>query len=224
MKTYYILLLSLVGIGFSAQVGINTTSPTRTLDINGNMRLRTTDKKSADNSYNRVIVTNDRGEIEYWDKANIQNELKGLEMETKIMYFSTSPSGNVIVPCGKFQIRFSTSTVPEIRLVTANTSDTAIYYSRARKLNSSDASFSTTSNFRTLRTNEIATIAIANNWVDIGTVSGVNAGTTGRLYAVNTLDEYYMSYPGDNYLYRITFLARKMTDTANSYTMLCEKF
>lgn len=224
MKIYYILLLSLVSTNFSAQVGINTTTPTRTLDINGNLRLRTTDKKSADTNYNRVLVTNDKGEIEYWGKEEIQNEMIGLEIENKIMYFSTSPSGNTIVPCGKFQIRFSASTVPEIKLVTANTSATSIYYSRTRKLNSSDPNFSTSSNFRTLRTNEIATIAVANNWVDIGTVSGVATGTKGRLYAINTLDEYYMSYPGDNNLYRITFLARKMTDSANSYSMLCEKF
>jgi hypothetical protein len=42
----------------SAQVGINTTSPTRMLDHNGDLRVRTLTDKTADNSYGKVILTN----------------------------------------------------------------------------------------------------------------------------------------------------------------------
>ena len=37
-------------------------------------------------------------------------------------------------------------------------------------------------------------------------------------------DEIYLSYPNDDNLYRVTYLARTMSATEYSYTMICEKF
>lgn len=225
MKKLYLILTCILGSQLFSQIGINTDKPTKTLDINGDIRVRTLTKKSTDSDYSKVLVTNNSGEIEYWDKVAIQNEMKGNEVENKIMYFSISPNGNTIVPCGRYQLRFSASTEPQIKLVTSTSTDQIIYFSRIRKLNHNSSSFGETGSKRSVRTNETINIGSANDWVSIGSVSGLTSGN-GNLYAVNYLDEYYMSYPGDNNLYRITFLARTMTTSpaTNSYSMLCEKF
>lgn len=220
-----ILIALIIGINVFSQVGINTQQPTKTLDINGDLRVRNLEKKSADPNYNKVLVTNANGDIEFWDKAAIQTEMKGTEVENKIMYFSSSPSGDLVVPCGKFKLRYSSNTEPQIQLVTAPTSTQTIFFSRIRKVNSSDNTFGAANSKRSIRTNETVSIATNNNWVNIGSVSNLTDANGGK-YAVDYLDEYYMSFPGENYLYRITFLARKMATTpaANSYSMLCEKF
>lgn len=218
-----ILIALIAGINVFSQVGINTQDPTETLDVIGNLRVRTLEKKSDDSDYQKVLVTNSTGKVEYWDKSAILNEMKGTEIENKIMYFSTSPSGDVIVPCGKFKLRYSLNTEPQIKLVDPPSSSQTIYFSRIRKVNSGDNSFLATNGKRSIRTNETVSINTNNNWANIGYVSNLTEGTGGK-YAINYLDEYYMSYPGDNYIYRITFLARTMSSDANSYSMLCEKF
>lgn len=231
-KTVLIFLFTVVYNNAIAQnptgVGINTTSPKRALHVNGDLRIRSTEYKNTDTNYNKVIVTNNVGEIESWDKQDIKNKMVSLAVETKKMYYSNSPSSNTTVTCGKFVISFSNNTEPQIKLLTAPQvgNPISIYYSRTRKVNGNGNSFGT--NNRTHRSNLITTIDNTNTWQNISVVTdlAVESGQTvnGRTYRLNTLDEYFLSYPGDKNLYRITFLARKMTTTTNSYTMICEKF
>ncbi|CAH0157691.1 hypothetical protein [Chryseobacterium sp. Bi04] len=69
MKISFLLLCILAYANFFGQigkVGINTLKPTRSLDINGNIRIRSlTDKKDSANVYDRVLVGNSQGDIDF---------------------------------------------------------------------------------------------------------------------------------------------------------------
>lgn len=54
-KAYFFLAITLVSYS-NAQVGINTTAPTNTLDVNGSTRIR-----SLSNTENKIVVANDQG-------------------------------------------------------------------------------------------------------------------------------------------------------------------
>ncbi|WPO83731.1 hypothetical protein SD427_05215 [Chryseobacterium sp. JJR-5R] len=61
---------ALLGLFFAAtlnsQVGIGTTTPTRTLDVNGSFRLRTTSDEATNTNYARVLVQNSNtGDVDY---------------------------------------------------------------------------------------------------------------------------------------------------------------
>ncbi|MGV4413701.1 hypothetical protein [Chryseobacterium sp. T1] len=219
MKKILILLIITSGISISAQVGVNNPNPVRMLDINGNLRLRGLEYKKNDPNYTKILVTNAAGEIEYWDKQDILDKIDQLYVVNKKFVLSaTGPDTNLIVPCGRFQFRYNNPVMPQIKLVTANTSDTNIYYSRIRKRNSSANNF-TVNTGRSLNTNQMTTINASNQWVDIG-----NATDSTGAFSKDTLDEYYITYPGDVNMYRVTFVARTAADNNVSYSMVCERF
>lgn len=200
---------------YGQNVGINTNSPTRALDVNGDLRVRTLTDKSTDAAYNNVIVANTNGEFDKWDKASLLSTIQTLAVENKkLTYVSNSPNIGNTVDCGKFSFRFNTGPVPQIKLVSGNS--TTIYYTIIHRVNKSTDSFSGTN-----------TLASGQS-VTIGSGTGNNS-TTGwqtldATYANNGLDELYVTYPGDNNLYRVTFLARNSSATQYFYTMICEKF
>ncbi|KMQ60120.1 hypothetical protein ACM46_17935 [Chryseobacterium angstadtii] len=71
MKKIIFLFLSCASL--SAQVGINTTTPTRTLDVNGNLRVRTQTNQSANAVYDNVQIADANGNVDYI-KKNVLNQ------------------------------------------------------------------------------------------------------------------------------------------------------
>lgn len=219
MKNILILIALSFGILISAQVGIGNSDPVRTLDITGNLNVRNVEYKNADPNYKNVLVTNADGEIEFWDKQDIKDKMDDMYVVNKKFSVSTTgPDTDLVVPCGKFQLRYNSPVMPQIKLLTPTGSATTIYYNRIRKRNSSSDGFST-DNGRSLKTNQTVSINSRNSWVNIGK----STDATGD-FSNNTLDEYYITYPGDKNLYRITFLARTAGGGNISYSMVCERF
>ncbi|SFM82565.1 hypothetical protein SAMN05421738_10313 [Algoriella xinjiangensis] len=204
MKIYITLILNLCAITFlSAQVGVNTDQPTRALDVNGDLRVRELKLVNKDANYNNVVVVNKDGEVEKHDATEITKAISDLSVETKELYFETTPDGTKIVPCGKFNFRFSSTIIPEIASVTDLPKATTVYLMRIRKYATDGKS------------------------VSQGNTSIQNSKTFSVLdsnYKLDQVSEYNISYPGDSNLYRVIFLARKMTSTTNSYSIVCEKF
>lgn len=66
-----IIFILFISSNLLAQVGINTTAPTRVLDVNGNMRLRNSTDKSSDVLYDRVLVSDSNGNIDYVQKKTL---------------------------------------------------------------------------------------------------------------------------------------------------------
>lgn len=219
MKKILTTIIITYGISAYGQVGINNQNPVRTLDINGNLKVGNLEHKKDDTNYNRILVTNNAGEIEYWEKQDIVNKVDELQVINKKFSVSSSgPDPTIIVPCGKFKFRYDNPVMPQISLVTANTSNMNIYYSRIRKRNNSGAAFSIAQG-RSLNTNQFAVITAANAWVNIGTATDATGA-----FSTDTLDEYYITYPGDANMYRVTFLARAADNSNVSYSMICERF
>lgn len=79
-----ILLFSLSA--HSQQVGINTATPTKTLDINGSVRIRSTSDKSSDTNYDKVIVTDINGNVDHVTKSSLNQKY------VQLFNLSTIPS------------------------------------------------------------------------------------------------------------------------------------
>lgn len=204
MKIYITLILNLFTIIFlNAQVGINTNQPRRALDVNGDLRIRELKLVNKDANYNNIVVVNQDGEVEKYDKIEITNAISDLTVETKELYFATTPDGTKIVPCGKFNFRFSSSTIPEIAPISDLAASTPVYFMRIRKYESNQRAV--TQGNTTIKNSKTFSVL-------------------DREYKLDQVSEYNISYPGDNNLYRVIFLARKMTTTTNSYSIVCEKF
>lgn len=194
---------------FNAQVGIATASPSRTLDVNGDLRVRTTTDKSTDSNYNKVIAADANGQLDAWDKNSLLATIQELAVENKkIVYFSNSPNIGSVMNCGKMEFRYETGPLPQMRLLTP--ANTTLYYTRILRANSNVNSFTTPNS---VSSNLTAVFTTANNWITLDTG-----------YTNNSLGEYYITYPGDTNLYRVTFLARNMNASNLFYTMVCEKF
>ena len=203
MRIYILLLLNLFALNIAnAQVGINTNIPTKSLDINGDFRLRTLNKVNITN-YPDVLVVNTIGDVEKHSAQAIKDAISDLTVETKELYFDTSPDGTKIVPCGRFNFRFSNGTIPQVSSTTDLPSLTKINYLGQLK---SDGNSKT----------------VTQASVDIQTKVGFKA--LDSTYSLNKVGEYYMSFPGDNNFYRVVFIARTMTESSNSYSIVCEKF
>lgn len=67
-------ILILLTIIVNAQVGIKTTTPTRTLDVNGTSRLRTLTDKSTDKNYDQVLTTDPNGNVDYIPKTDLHQQ------------------------------------------------------------------------------------------------------------------------------------------------------
>lgn len=67
MRRLYLFRLYFSTFVSAQNVGINTNSPSRALDVNGDFRIRTLTDKSTDAAYNNVIVANTNGEFDKWD-------------------------------------------------------------------------------------------------------------------------------------------------------------
>ncbi len=198
-----------------SQVGIGTLSPDKTLDVNGDFKIDVMTDKSNDLQYDKILVANESGEIGAWTKEGIREQIESVMLENKkVIVFSNTPDINRTMECGKLEFRFNTGPEPQMRLATAPASSTTIYYSRIHKENSGANSFY---GDNTITTNIPAVYEAANDWVSLD--------SSGRI--LNTLDEIYITYPGDSNLYRLTLLPRTMQTTPAVqyfYTMMCEKF
>lgn len=210
MKKIFITYSLLLFCFYTAQtgnVGISTDSPSRNLDVNGNIRVRTLTNESTNPSYNNVIVANSNGELEKWDKTNIMALVGGYVIETKkIAYSSNGPNINNTVACGKFEFRFNTGSIPQIRLVTPATA--TIYFTRIKKSNNTSSG---------------ANLVASNNSINYTAANNVWSNLDSS-YLLSNLEEIYLTYPNNANVYRLTFLARTMSPSSQFYTMICEKF
>ncbi len=148
-------------------------------------------------------MTDVDGNIEKHSPQAIIDAISDLTVETKELYFNSSPDGTKIVPCGRFDFRFSSGTIPQIGSVSNLTTPTRVYFLGQLK---KEINLFTVTQASVLLQNKSNFVNLDSN------------------YLLNNIGEYYISFPGDNNFYRVVFLARKMTDSQNSYSIVCEKF
>ncbi|MGG5207700.1 hypothetical protein ACQWU4_02045 [Chryseobacterium sp. MIQD13] len=91
MKIFYFTFLFCMNI--SAQVGINTQSPSRTLDVNGSLRVRTQTNQSATASYDNVLASDANGNVDYVKKSSLNQQMVQLFSISTLTAVNTGGSG-----------------------------------------------------------------------------------------------------------------------------------
>lgn len=88
-----VIIFLFISYNIDAQVGINTTVPTRVLDINGNVRVRNTIDKSSDVLFDRVLVSDSNGNIDYVQKKSLNQNISQLFNVTSLPATNTGGTG-----------------------------------------------------------------------------------------------------------------------------------
>lgn len=211
---------------YSQKVGIGTTSPERTLDINGNLKVEKTTDKTDNTEYRFLLAANkNNGDIDYITiPALDQNDNKNVEV-AKNIYISNTPIDSKTCSCGELTFKIDSDNLTKFKLnslksfeaasvgeTSAVTSITLGY--GAKSWVSSDYAYKditekiiTTNNFNVYR--ELDNVAFG----------------TGNIGEIKI---YTIVLPKQNNLYRLT-LSRLINGVVNSvtnhqYGLMCEKF
>ncbi|MDM1549790.1 hypothetical protein [Empedobacter falsenii] len=218
MKSYKLTyILFFLGVNLYSQVGINTDKPERALDINGNLKIRELINKTSDDNYNRILVTDNEGNIETVDRSSLKNSITEDIIEIKrLFYNSTDPIDNNKLTCGQFQFSFRDSPTTGknldimLNLESDPTKNITTYFTLFRKWGDDDLKYYK-SNGKTFNSTNYSTPQLLCPQLDI-----------------NSTGEFYISYPNERNFYRVLFLARPNYEENgiihNSYTITCEKF
>ena len=115
----------------NAQVGINTQLPTRKLDVNGNARIEALTNKSDNASYDRILVTDNDGNIDYTTKESLlpsSNPNNSDKESYSQIYNRPNYYGDPdkTLKCGKFYFSFSNSSDSQIGFRLIDNPGTAI--------------------------------------------------------------------------------------------------
>lgn len=82
------IFIFFISVFCNGQVGINTTAPSRTVDVNGALRVRTQTDQSSNSSYDNVLISDANGNVDYI-KKNVLNQ-----QMVQLFNLSTLPSVN----------------------------------------------------------------------------------------------------------------------------------
>ncbi|MBQ0152794.1 MAG: hypothetical protein KBS61_07875, partial [Chryseobacterium sp.] len=211
----------------AGNVGIKTTSPTRTLDINGTLRVRTTLDKSEDGEYTKILISNTKGDVDYIVRADLLPKKDDFASDKQVinnLYSNTSNAGdpNKIIKCGKFKFAFGSTSETKIQfaLVDKPTANVEVYMSMEQNWHLSGFQFFqgttggdtnafvfTTDNYATMR--EFAAANLADREQNV----------------------MHFQYPNDKNLYRLTvykvfqsFKVGNASTTSYDFVTTCEKF
>ena len=89
MKNFISSIILFSSVCANAQVGINTESPSRTLDVNGTLRVRTQTDQSTNSAYNNVLVSDANGNVDHVKKNTLNQQM------VQLFSLSTLPSVSV---------------------------------------------------------------------------------------------------------------------------------
>lgn len=107
MKQLFTLVLVLLCINVFAQVGIGTTTPTTTLDVNGQLRIRTTNNTITNSApKDSIIVVNDLGVFQRTTSKAIINSYLKTALKGS---FSSSAIVNLSLLTGSVKISFDSA-------------------------------------------------------------------------------------------------------------------
>ncbi|MBO6212364.1 hypothetical protein [Algoriella sp.] len=217
-------------IGFS-QVGIGTETPSRMLDINGDLRIRQLDDKTdnTDESYRYLLSAKDDEK----NQADVVTKVNGQVDKISFPSLLQSSSNNVEVKkiiyrgdadktkkcsCGDLTIYLDKSSV--------NTDILSFIH-----LNSTDVFVNNNAESITLKYGQKKYTGTAYTYADDGITFTKSRGTeaynqldTSNLNSGNTVRIYTIVLPGENNLYRFTVSRFLNNSTTYINSLICEKF
>lgn len=208
-------------------VGIKTTTPTRTLDINGTLRVRNTLDKSEDGDYTRILISNTNGDVDYITRADLlpaKDQYSSDKQVINNLYSNSANAGDPskIIKCGKFKFAFGNTTESKIQfaLVDKPTTDVEIFMNMEQNWSSNGFQF-----FQGTSGGDASPFIFTT----------ANYGNMREFAAANLADReqnvMHFQYPNDPNLYRLTVykvyqsLKIGSTDsTSYDFVTTCEKF
>lgn len=221
---YTILTFILISSKFFAQnIGIGTTTPTRNLDINGNLKVTKTADKTNDTNFKYLLATDkNTGNLDFITiPALDQNESKNVEISRNI-YIQNSPLDSETCSCGEISFYIKNS-------------DNKTYF----KLNSLK-SFEIASEGESTPVNTITLGYGVKKW--IGT-NYTYSDITGKVFTTSNFANYQeieaasfiltdasdirvytIVLPKQHNLYRLTISKLSNTPTIKQFSLICEKF
>lgn len=218
MKKHILLIIIGCSTNLIAQtqnVGIDTTEPARKVDVNGNLRITSTNNVTNSTAYDRIAVANNTtGDVDYISLSAItQTSTSNLEVKRTI-YNATLPDQTKECNCGDITFRISNSNIAQFKFnsqtlfVTNNATSIQIGYGVKRWTGS-------TYNFVN-RVTDFTNLNFANyQSLDL---------TAFPTDATNTVRVYTILPPKQNNLYRLTLSRVNNTPTNFTYSLICEKF
>lgn len=206
-----------------AQVGINTNTPTRSLDINGHLKIRETVDESENGEYSKILVTDNDGNIDFIYKKDllpVSDEFTSDKVVINNIYSNTSEAGipSKKINCGKFEFSFGDTAQSRIyfNLTEAPTQDVSVYMSMEQNYATNGFQFYQ----GTGPNNTNAFIFTTSNWNIPKEFASANLAD----FEQNVM---HFQYPNDSDFYRLTVY--KVKHTINnvstwSFVSACGKF
>lgn len=210
-KTILYTLLLLSTSFLNAQVGINTETPTRMLDVNGDLRVTVLADKTNTTDYTEILTANSDNNVDKISKpAIIEDATKQVEI-VKSIYNSSTAITTRITQCGKLSFRINGFSI-EMKLLYQPSNTITLTYG-GKRWGQISSSINNGYSYRNL------SLSVTNsNWNTYQ-----NIDPTFQLRQGSYLN-YHFIIPGDGDLYRITASRLKNTDSESNYSLICERF
>ena len=184
-----------------AQVGIGTQDPTRTLDVNGNVRVTTYLDKSNDYDYPNIVASNSDGNLDFIRKQSIPQN-PNMQVEVGRVIYITAPSTYITdykwAKCGDIRVRLSYNQFMEIQGISNLSNNSALLGIE--------------------RWNSNGTYGYEGTNASIFSSLGGNFTPPAASNVINAV------HPVTGDLYRMTFSVTKNSATTNNYSAICERF
>ncbi|MFV0156820.1 hypothetical protein OBK03_13765 [Empedobacter falsenii] len=213
-------LLSLISIVVTSvysysQVGIGTDNPSRMLHVNGDIKIRNLQFKASDSNYSRVLAIDNQGNIDYVDKSSItpdsNNNINKIIVNNTYTTSGGTPINTESLKCGKFEFSFiSNSDLANVRfrLTDAPAQTVEVYTTFEQNWTENGFQYQAKSTPQKLTTQ--------NNYIDVP--------FDGQARIANgEYNELYLSYPKEQYFYRVSFY-RVQQNSTTYWVTACEKF
>lgn len=193
-------------------VGINTDNPTRTLDVNGNLRVTGIPDVTGNVNYPNILSINkNNGNIDYVKpSAFMQSDINNVEVKRSI-YIASAPDPTKECSCGDIKFRINDSNTAEFKLnsnsvfTSNNTSTFDLDYGIKRWTSTYYNYFNDTITFTSANYSNYQTLD----------PELFNSSNTVRIYTI--------ILPKQNNLYRLTITRILNTPVAHTFSLICEK-
>lgn len=227
MRKILIMYKKFLTIGFAflsilstaQNVGINTNTPQRRLDINGNLKVTKLADKSKDaNSSFLLAADRTNGNVDYIDINALQQTSRNNMEVSRSIYNGTAPDSNKECSCGEIVLRFNGANA-EFKLKSEevftnnNVNDFKISYG-IKRFSGSTYSYVNKPEVSFTRNNT----ALSTHYNKYRLLDDVTFTTS------NSIRIYTLVLPKQANLYRITLSRFSNTSTQQTYSLICEKF
>lgn len=210
-KTTLYTLLLLSTSFLDAQVGINTETPTRMLDVNGDLRVTVLADKTNTTDYTEILSANSNNNVDKISKpAIIEDATKQVEI-VKSIYNATASDNTRIAECGKLSFRINGSNI-EMKLLYQPSNTITLTYG-GKRWGQISSGINNGYSYRNL------SLTITNT--NFNTYKNIDP--TFQLRQGAYLN-YHFIVPGDGDLYRLTVAQLKNSTTNSNYSLICERF